>query len=234
MSITFSSWDIVDLLSVDAGSSTPIPRDAVARCLLTPPNEGKSTIKQIIGPNYNIFCGKSEFSLNGEVVSLVPGFSYVNEFSAVWDRANITMNFFVGDTNIGSATVSTPNQAISTPLQGTIQQVLLVDGVDAPLTYETIVYVYGYPKGAKFVTWYDWTTHGDTEFPMAFALNSNPLELNSASFLATYTVLAGEFETDVDVDSQTRVVTFRENQPRTLFSAAQYQDAANVSFIGKN
>jgi len=234
MTIRFSSWDIVDLLSVDAGGSTPIPRDAVARCLLTPPNSGLSTIKQIIGPNYNIFCGKNRFSVNGEVVSLVPGFSYVNEFSAVWDPSTITMNFFVGDTKIGSATVSTPQQALSIPLQGTIQQVLLVDGVDEPLTYETIVYVYGYPKSFKYPTWFDWTARGDTEFPMAFALNTNPLELNDASFVATYSVLSGQFQTELDTDSHARVVVFRQQEPRTLFSVAQYQNAANVSFIAKN
>lgn len=234
MAIRFSSWDIVDLVSVDAVSSTPIPRDAVARCLLTSPNEGKSVIKQIIGSDYNIFCSKSTFSLSGEVVSLVPGFSNVNSFSAVWDPSTITMNFFVGETSIGSATVSTPQQALSIPLQGMIRQVLLVDGVEEPLTYDTIVYVYGYPLSFKYATWFDWTVRGDTEFPMAFALNANPLELNDAPFVATYGVLSGHLQSSIDTESRARVVVFRKDEPRNLFSVAQYQNAADVSFIGKN
>lgn len=235
MVATFRSSNIVDLVSVDDPSdgSSPVGRSAYARSFVSTPDDGQSTVSQIVGSDSNIFCTKSLFSLDGSgLVSLDPGFSYLNLIQAVWDPLTITLNLYIGDSKVGSATVSSEAQLLSVPLQGVLNLVVPVEGVDEPLAYQTLVRVYGYPLATDFVTWFDWVSRGDVIFPLTFALTTDRMQINNEAFVAAYSVLADPLNTIIHPRNGARTVPFVKDQTFPLFTVAQYQYAAEVSYIG--
>lgn len=102
---------------------------------------------------------------------------------------------------------------LDTPLQGMIRQVLLVDSVEEPPDVRHHCLRLSAELQVCDMVRLDRTVRGDTEFPMAFALNANPLELNDAPFVATYGVLSGHLQSSIDTESQARVVViFRKDE----------------------
>ena len=146
------------------------------------------------------------------------------------------MTFYYRGIVVGQVSAE-PSQLLTKPMSGEITLLLGLDIVGEEtqsLPYTTTIGVYGYPLSTPWITWGDWTSHGDTIFPMAVASElPDIITIGDVSVTTTYAVLANPLDViDVPLEGGIqKAYPFEANKRASVFTMAQYQLSNLISYI---